>query len=100
MIYLKEKNYNLKMQRRKFLFLITFGSVGTLATNSIVGSKKIKRLKSLLTIEQENMITNYNNNRKNVLKTNLKGEIKKDLIKNRTIWIGKRLYTFAELKDF
>ena len=88
------------MQRRKFLFLITCGSVGTLATNSIFGSTKTKRLKSLLTIEQVNMIFKYNNNRKNVLKINLKGEIKKDLIKNRTIWIGKRMYTFAELKDF
>ena len=34
-----------------------------------------------------------------LLENNIKEEIKKDFINNRTIWIGRRIYTYAELKD-
>ncbi len=86
------------MLRRKFIYIFTFGSIGFLSINSIFGSKAT-RLKSLLTKEQKNIIIKYNSDRKNKLKINIKEEIKKDLQKNRTIWMGRRLYTFAELKD-
>ena len=43
-------------------------------------------------------IKEINGKRKFKLKKNLDQEIKSDLIQNRTIWIGKKLYTFAEIK--
>ena len=43
-------------------------------------------------------INEINGKRKFKLKKNLDQEIKSDLIQNRTIWIGKKLYTFAEIK--
>ena len=39
----------------------------------------------------------YNSNRDELLKKNISLAIKNDLENNRTIWIGKRLFTYAEI---
>ena len=43
-------------------------------------------------------IYNFNSLRRENLRNNLPDEIKKDLISNRTLWIGRKLLTFAEIK--
>ena len=43
-------------------------------------------------------IYNFNSLRRENLRNNLHNEIKKDLISNRTVWIGRKLLTFAEIK--
>ena len=43
-------------------------------------------------------IDNYNSKRKLQLKNNISKAIENDLKNEKTIWIGKKLYTYAEIK--
>ena len=83
------------MKRRKFLYLISLGSLGVLTLNQFIDSEK--EYFSSINEDQKKLIANYNKKRINKLINNLSEEIKNDFKNNKTIFIGKRLYTFAEI---
>ena len=85
------------MNRRKFLSYLT---LGTFIITSSTFLSNCKNKKSYLYIndrKKRNLIEKYNKSRINNLKNNFNSEVKKDLLENKTLWIDKKLYTFAEL---
>ena len=83
------KGFNSRRDFLKILFL----------TPGIIVSWNIFKDPILLSIfkNKKQFIKDINSNRIFYLKNNLKQEIRNDLKNNRTIWLGKRLYTYAEL---
>ena len=47
--------------------------------------------------EEINLINAYNKKRLYILKNNIEEAIKKDLSDNRTVFLEKKLYTYAEI---
>lgn len=86
---MKNKIY---ISRRKFITYL----IGSMTLSIVTFS----RLRNEVCISNKNLqkrINLYNSKRENLLKNNLKLAIKSDLIENRTIWSGKKIYTYAEL---
>tara|TARA_B100000886_G_scaffold337886_1_gene299562 strand:- start:8902 stop:9162 length:261 start_codon:yes stop_codon:yes gene_type:complete len=83
------KGFNSRRDFLKILFL----------TPGIIISWNIFKDPILLSIfkNKNQFIKEINTKRIFYLKNNLNQEIKNDLNNNRTIWLGKRLYTYAEL---
>lgn len=83
------KGFNSRRDFLKILFL----------TSGIIVSRNIYKEQILLSFfkNKKNFIKEINKKRIFYLKNNLKEEIKNDLNNNRTIWLGKKLYTYAEL---
>lgn len=82
------------MNRRKFIYYLTASSF-TFGSIIIFGRNKNNKL--ILTRDQNLIVNNFNKLRIDRLKNDFLIELKKDLYENRTIWIGKKLYTYAEL---
>ena len=81
-----------KLSRKKFILTV----FGGLFFYSFIESKKINnRLE--LTKDFKSKVNSYNSKRLTILKTDLKLAIKDDLSRDKTVWIGKKLYTFAEI---
>ena len=86
----------LKQKRREFLSSLILISLFfiTLSSKKLISNKSEEELninKKLL-----NKINSYNSTRLIELNSKLKDEIKSDLLNERTIWKGKKLYTYAE----
>lgn len=82
------------MKKRKFLYLISVGSLGLVTLNHYIDSEE--EYLSSINEDQKKSVLNYNNKRIKNLRNNLSEEIKNDFKNNKTIFVGKRLYTFAE----
>ena len=80
------------LSRRKFIKTL-FSTLILISGYGLYSKKKSFAIDPNL----KNDIKLYNSKRKSKLKTNLDLEIKEDLINNNTIWINKRLYTYAEI---
>ena len=92
MIYLNQ----VKTDRRKFLRFSFIGILSFVFTSNLSiqsSEKKIIHLEK----EEIEIINAYNNNRLYALKNNIEEEIKNDLSKNKTVFLEKNLYTFAEI---
>ena len=83
---------NDKLSRRKFIS-ISFGSLifyiliaRNNAENNVVISSDLKK-----------HVLMHNKARKDVLGEDINSAITDDLVNNKTTWIGKKLYTYAEL---
>ena len=82
--------------RRKFLKLSIIGilSFAYISNLSIQSSDK-----NIIHLEEEKIkfINTYNNKRLYYLKNNIEEAIKDDLSKNRTVFLERNLYTYAEI---
>ncbi len=84
------------MKKRKFLYLISVGSLGILTLNHFIDSDK--EYLSIIDEDQKKLISEYNKKRIKKLRKNISEEIKNDYWNNKTIFVGKRIYTYAELE--
>ena len=84
------------MERRKFNYYLTAGIFSILFFNNLPNSQN-KDLKFFIRSEKRKLIREYNKLRKKNLKNNFIYEVKNDYLNNKTIWIGRKLYTYAEL---
>lgn len=82
------------MKRRKFLYLLSLSPLGLVTLNYIINSRE-EYLYSI-SEEQKKIIFDYNHKRFKELRNNLSEEIKNDFKNNKTIFVGKSLFTFAE----
>lgn len=85
-----------RIGRRKFIELLFLGLIGIYFP--ISNKYKNSKVKNTLDKKKLMKINLFNIKREEDLKNNLPKEIKKDLIANRTVWIGRKLLTYAELK--
>ena len=85
------------MKRREFIYLLSLGTLGIVTTNYLYFDQK--KLTYDIGIEKKKLISAFNKNRIDNLKNNLKEEIKRDFKDNRTIFLGNKIYTYAEI-DF
>ena len=84
------------MNRRNFLFITI--STALLSNNLYEAKGQENNIKNSLNNHPSfNDIKKYNSERRVELKKNLKSEILKDFKEDRTIWLGKKIFTFAEL---
>ena len=80
------------LSRRRFLYIV-FGSIFL-----VIFSKNYNQGKLLIyDKELKKNIIKFNSSRSEKLKKIFNDEKNKDLINGRTIWIDKKLYTYAEL---
>ena len=84
------------MNRRKFLYYFSTGTV-LFATSSFLTNCRSDKLIFNIDEKEKIFIKKYNNSRIINLKNNYNSEVKKDLLNNKTIWIEKKLYTYAEV---
>ena len=84
------------MNRRKFISYLT-KSVFVFATSTFLFNFKNKASSLNVNDREKSIIEKYNNLRMNNLKINFYSEVKKDLLHNKTLWIDKKLYTYAEV---
>ena len=80
-----------KLSRRKFIS-IAFGSL-----IFYILLLEIKQNDILISSDLSEKVLLYNNERKETLEKDINSAISDDLANNRTTWIGKKLYTYAEL---
>ena len=81
-----------KLSRRKFIS-VSFGSLifyMLIARNNTESS-------IVISSDLRERVLIHNNIRKEILRKNINTAIRDDLINNKTTWIGKKLYTYAEL---
>ena len=85
------------MHRRRFIYLLSLGTFGIVTTNYLY----LNQDNFIYGISNENkmLISEFNKKRIQNLKNNLKEEIRRDFKDNRTIFIGNKIYTYAEI-DF
>ena len=81
-----------KLSRRKFTS-IAFGSL----IFYILIARNKKQNDILISSDLSEKVLVYNNERKETLEKDINSAISDDLANNRTTWIGKKLYTYAEL---
>ena len=84
------------MNRRKFISYLT-KSAFVFATSTFLFNFKNKPSSLNVNDREKSIIEKYNNLRMNNLKINFYSEVKKDLLNNKTLWIDKKLYTYAEV---
>jgi len=84
------------MHRRKFIYILLISAIGFFSIDLFLESKK-RNFELSISKEQKKIIKNYNKKRIQELKDNFKGEIINDFKNNKTIWLGRRIYTFSEL---
>ena len=81
-----------KLSRRKFISI----SFGALIFYILLACNKIKK-NIEISSELRKKIINHYASRKEFLGNDINSAISDDLANNRTTWIGKKLYTYAEL---
>tara|TARA_Y100001978_G_C23423195_1_gene304736 strand:+ start:190 stop:453 length:264 start_codon:yes stop_codon:yes gene_type:complete len=84
------------LERRKFNYYLTTGIFSILFFNYLSNIHN-NDLKNYIGSEKRKLIREYNKLREKNLKNNLIYEVKNDYLNNKTIWIGRKLYTYAEL---
>lgn len=83
------------MKRRKFIAYLSSGTF-IFTTYYLLSNLKNKKISFDINDEQRKFIRTYNKSRLNSLKNNFFSEVKKDLLNNKTLWVGKNIYTYAE----
>ena len=83
------------MNRRIFISYLITGTIIAISPNLLSSCTK-DDLSLLIDQNQQDIINNFNNRRKYQLANSFSYEVKEDYLNNRTIWIGRRIYTFAE----
>ena len=86
------------MTRKDFLKFLAFFSISLVSgnfLNTYFGDDLTKEIDFKL----RKKIRTFNSSRKYLLKHSLNGEIFKDHNSNKTIWIKRDLYTYAELHN-
>ena len=81
-----------KLSRRKFISI----SFGSLIFYMLIARNKTES-SSVISSDLRERVLIHNNIRKEILRKNINSAIRDDLINNKTTWIGKKLYTYAEL---
>ena len=81
-----------KLSRRKFISI----SFGSLIFYMLIARNKTESSIEISADLRERVLI-HNNIRKEILRKNINSAIRDDLINNKTTWIGKKLYTYAEL---
>ena len=92
---LKITTLKISMNRRNFLYFLIAGASTNISSN-LLSSCSSDNLSLLIENNQKDMIDNFNALRKDQLANNFSYQVKEDYLNNRTIWIGRRIYTFAE----
>ena len=83
------------MNRRKFISYLTKSAILFTTATFLFNFKNKPTLN--VNDREKSIIEKYNNLRINNLKKNFNSEVKKDLLHNKTLWIDKKLYTYAEI---
>jgi len=81
-----------KLSRRKFISI----SFGSLIFYMLIARNKTES-SIVISADLRERVLIHNNIRKEILRKNINSAIRDDLINNKTTWIGKKLYTYAEL---
>ena len=81
-----------KLSRRKFISI----SFGSLIFYMLIARNKTES-SIVISADLRKRVLIHNNIRKEILRKNINSAIRDDLINNKTTWIGKKLYTYAEL---
>ena len=81
-----------KLSRRKFIS-ISFGSL--IFYILIARNKTVTNI--VISSDLRQKVLNHNKERKEILEKDINSAIRDDLVNNKTTWIGKKLYTYAEL---
>ena len=81
-----------KLSRRKFISI----SFGSLIFYMVIARNKTES-SIVISADLRERVLIHNNIRKEILRKNINSAIRDDLINNKTTWIGKKLYTYAEL---
>ena len=81
-----------KLSRRKFISI----SFGSLIFYILIARNKTKN-DILISSDLSEKVLNHNKERKEILEKDINSAIRDDLVNNKTTWIGKKLYTYAEL---
>ena len=81
-----------KLSRRKFISI----SFGSLIFYMLIARNKTETSIEISAGLRERVII-HNKVRKEILRKNINSAIRDDLVNNKTAWIGKNLYTYAEL---
>tara|TARA_B100000242_G_scaffold290732_1_gene262669 strand:+ start:639 stop:908 length:270 start_codon:yes stop_codon:yes gene_type:complete len=81
-----------KLSRRKFISI----SFGSLIFYMLIARDKTES-SIVISSDLRERVLIHNNIRKEILRKNINSAIRDDLINNKTTWIGKKLYTYAEL---
>lgn len=82
-----------KISRREFINYLFLTSLCIYFIDFLTKEETYK-----LNSELKRKIDIYNSNRKSQLINNLSLAIESDLKNNKTLWIGKKLFTYAEVK--
>lgn len=90
-----------KITRRKFFVFSTFSALGFVLAYSNSNTKNNTN-EEIIVIQSslKEQINSFNKKRRVQLDKNLRNEIIKDHKDEKTIWIGKKFYTYAELSKF
>ena len=81
-----------KLSRRKFISI----SFGSLIFYMLIARNKTES-SIVISSDLRERVLIHNNIRKEILRKNINSAIRDDLINNKTSWIAKKLYTYAEL---
>ena len=83
------------MNRRNFISYLIAGATTTISSN-LLTSCTSDDLSLLIDNNQKEKINDFNDRRKDQLANNFPYEVKKDYLNNRTVFLGRGIYTFAE----
>ena len=81
-----------RLSRRKFISI----SFGALIFFTLIGRIKIHN-NFVVSSELREKVLIHNNSRKEILAKDINSAISDDIANDKTTWIGKKLYTYAEL---
>ncbi len=81
-----------KLSRRKFIFI----SFGSLIFYTLIPFNKTKNSIEISSELREKVLNQYDS-RKVFLGKDIDSFISDDMVKNKTAWIGKKLYTYSEI---
>ena len=81
-----------KLSRRRFISI----SLGSLIFYMLIARNKTEA-SIVISSDLRERVLIHNKVRKEILRKNINSAIRDDLVNNKTTWIGKKLYTYAEL---
>lgn len=86
--------------RRKFIRFLILGSIPFLGISNYLNNNSKITLNKVEDNLKRNEIIKYNQLRKYKLINNLNDQVLEDFKNNKTIWIDKKLVSYAELSIF
>ena len=81
-----------KLSRRKFISI----SFGSLIFYMLIARNNTEA-RIVMSSDLRERVLIHNKVREEILRKNINSAIRDDLVNNKTTWIGKKLYTYAEL---